>query len=525
MAHQCADEDCCGHGNEEKHSKRHRSVLEDIDEVDNMMRSDAKSVQTSVTKPSSVVELTDDQKQVLNYIQNGQSVFVTGVSGSGKTFMIPHIVEQLEKNGDKVAVTSTRAAGAVAIGGCTIQSFCGLGTSDEKFEVVRLRAQTKFMRDIYDSVDAIIIDDIQAMEPNHFLKIMMCAQIARSRRKDDIQWILLGDFFNRPPVGTKRFDDQNKATEAEFIFELDEWTRIIHHTIVLQKDLRHAADPVWSEVLQSIRWGQFQIHHQSLINRRVDVELPNDGIVPTHIKLVEDEVDPINNSNLTPSAFKSLSLKTADPTWDFFAIKGYGIGKKIFPYNLTAESKMYKELEGDLERNSFIERKKHAMLQFLEKNAPVDTILKLRNQAQVMLTTDLDVSLNLVTGSRGVVVGITKERPFYPVVRFANNVTVVVRSYMFRCPVQANIFVWYAQIPLKLGWAYSVRALTTHSIDRAKFELDKIVEYGMAYSILSKIRSLNDLQLIKVDWRCIRAHPKVQKYYSELNDQISKSKK
>jgi hypothetical protein len=162
-----------------------------------------------------------------------------------------------------------------------------------------------------------------------------------------------------------------------------------------------------------------------------------------------------------------------------------------------------------------MERKKHQTLQFLERNAPVPGKLLLKKGTQVMLMVDLNQQHGLVRGSRGVVVGVTEEKPQYPIVKFA-RCTSVIRSYMFKTPVTSETFVWFAQVPLRWGWSFPIRFMDGQSIDRVSLDMRHIYHYGMAYSILAKVRSLEDLKLTHIDWRCVKAHPKVQKYYSAL---------
>ena len=537
--------------NEEKdvyeEKKEKKSFFDGIHE-DDVQQQQRQNSQTVVSGSSQLIKdhpgppLTKEQQNVLDIIKKGQSVFITGPSGCGKTYLIPHIVKHLEDtNGDKVAITSVNPAGAVALSGRTIHAFSGLGLCDDSIDVIRTKAKTQYMRKIYDSVDAIVIDDIQRIEPRQFIKILVCAQEARSRKKDDIQWILLGDFFNRPSMSTKRFDQESKSDkqqqqdEPEFLFELPEWSKIIHHTIILRDDLMHKDDPVYAEVLNKLRWGVQEIHEQGLLNKRIDAAHKKQGsssvagigsplnnqfeIVPTELTLFDTEAD-IRNRTIYTQSGKLASLSDlpseAKDEWTFYAFKGYRIGNTMYPYNMPLEYwRREAKAEHELNDNTYIEKKKQAMLQFLEKYAPVDSTLNLRIGTQVMLTADLDVTRQLVVGSRGVVVGIGQNSPYYPIVKFRDHM-VVIRAHRFEAPVDGDIFAWYAQIPLKHAWAISVRSLTTHSIDGALIKLKDIKDYGMAYSILAKVRSLNDLYLSEIDWGCIRAHEKVQKYYTAL---------
>jgi hypothetical protein len=215
------------------------------------------------------IVLNDEQQQAVEYVLKGESVFITGRSGTGKTCIIPFIVKALSDVGDQVAVTSTRSTQAVYLSGRTVHSFSGLSRVDEDMDVVRQRAKLKAMKDIWSSVNVVIIDDFHRMEPDVFLKIILCSQNSRPNKMHDIQWVFIGDFFQQPPMGTQRLDDDVKKEKEEFAFELPDWPKVIHRTVVLQADQRHKGDPTWDEVLRYVRWGNLQMVKQAHLNRRV----------------------------------------------------------------------------------------------------------------------------------------------------------------------------------------------------------------------------------------------------------------
>ena len=46
---------------------------------------------------------------------------------------------------------------------------------------------------------------------------------------------------------------------------------------------------------------------------------------------------------------------------------------------------------------------------------------------------------------------------------------------------------------------------------------NSIFEYGQAYVVLSRIRNLEGLSLIDIDYSKIRANPKIIKFYEKLS--------
>ncbi len=71
------------------------------------------------------------QSQALSVMLGGESVFLTGPPGAGKTFVLNEFVKRATKKGKTVAVTASTGIAATHIGGTTIHSWSGLGIRDE----------------------------------------------------------------------------------------------------------------------------------------------------------------------------------------------------------------------------------------------------------------------------------------------------------------------------------------------------------------------------------------------------------
>lgn len=67
-------------------------------------------------------KLSDEQMNVLKCVMEGHSVFITGVAGTGKSFLLECIIQTLSNvQQKKVVVTASTGISAVNIGGSTIQ--------------------------------------------------------------------------------------------------------------------------------------------------------------------------------------------------------------------------------------------------------------------------------------------------------------------------------------------------------------------------------------------------------------------
>ncbi|KAL3252414.1 hypothetical protein MRX96_017725 [Rhipicephalus microplus] len=95
----------------------------------------------STVKPGrslNTVQLTLEQKTVLSAVLAGRSVFFTGGAGTGKSYLLKHILSSLPPQ-DAFA-TATTGIAAAQIGGTTLHSFAGVGTGTATVEVMMQRA-------------------------------------------------------------------------------------------------------------------------------------------------------------------------------------------------------------------------------------------------------------------------------------------------------------------------------------------------------------------------------------------------
>lgn len=456
------------------------------------------------------LELNDRQKFALYKIIQGENVFITGVSGTGKSEMIHTIARVLRGMGDKVAITSANLVGAISINGQTIQSFCGLKKLDDTWENIKKEVQFKYVQTIWNSVNVLIIDDINMMSPYDFRKILYTAQTTRSS-KNPIQWVLLGDFLGLPPSGTHPHKDNGGEKEDfEFCFQLPEWPKLIHTTVYLTNNfVQSMHDPEFQTIVENIRTGASnQVKWIAKFQQRQDQ--PFDASTPfTKLYPKYDAVNAENEVN-----FKRLST----PEYKFTSQKGYQIGNQVCPLHVPKSRRhLDKDVLQVVEKLSLNEHKRTRLLNFLQKHAVVDPVLTLKKGAVVILMANLNYKHGLVRGAQGVITGFVftdKNVPRYPVVRFA-TCECVVKSYMWSVDYSENTKLWYSQIPLKLGWAYSIHRLRGMVFDRVELSMKDMFEFGQVYDVLSKLKSLSGINFTTISWSAIKAHPLSVEYYEK----------
>ncbi len=135
------------------------------------------------------VTLTRSQKLAYLKIKSGQNLFLTGVAGTGKTFLL-NLIEKL--TGKRVFLTASTGGASLHLeNGRTVSSFLGLGRYDEE------TASFKCHHRLDNSI--LVIDEIS------MIGVAQWDYIMRSIKKNStdfrtVQIIICGDLWQMPPM-------------------------------------------------------------------------------------------------------------------------------------------------------------------------------------------------------------------------------------------------------------------------------------------------------------------------------------
>jgi ATP-dependent DNA helicase PIF1 len=420
-----------------------------------------------------ILSLNEEQETVLNMVKEKKNIFITGPGGTGKTFLINKIVNEMEFLGKKVAVTSLTGLSALLIGekARTIHSWSGLGIGNRSvmsyFEFIRKCLPKK--REAWRTTDILIIDEISMMSDEFFEKLDELGRLMRWRHNEPfggIQILCFGDFFQLPPINTK------------FVFESPKWNQTLDCVVFLNTVYRQT-DPIFQNMLNEIRLGHVSDETDKLLQSRFNLDFSKEEIQPTKIFTRKAMVEEVNKSALDK-------------------IEG-----ETFTYKMVTKGKVNSEAI------------KNALAK-MDQNAPYVPELSLKVGAQVMLIVNTDIESGLVNGKLGIVCECKSD---YVLVRFKGNT--------FLTPVRYHTWVledyesvYRSQIPLVLSYAITTHKAQGATLDSAFIDIGlSVFEYGQAYVALSRVKSLDSLYLYSYNKRAIRAHPKVIEYYeSLLND-------
>lgn len=469
----------------------------------------------SAENASETVKLTENfssrQRQVFDRILAGESIFMTGGAGTGKSHVIRAVVQALSEQGKNVILAASTGIAAVNIGGVTMHSALGLGLADEPLQDLVDKARKFNAKKRWRAVDLLIIDEISMVSPDFFEKIegVLSNLLTDRRRKrlclpppfGGLQVLVSGDFFQLPPViksAEELAELEADETPMEFCFQHPAFQRAFppEKTVVLNQIFRQDS-PEFAGMLSRIRVGEYTENDILDVNDRVNAEIhPPHGILPTVMHSYRADVDGYNAEKLDELPDEPTTY-TAE-----------------FCYALSEESARLR-VDESLRIPSAVRKKFQKVEANIRKNAPVETTIELKPGAQVLLCANLLPESGLVNGTRGIVKKINTDG--LPVVKFANGVKGVIGPYTWPNRVGREGYVAYTQIPLRLGWAVTIHKSQGMTLDFLQIDLGStIFTYGQAYVALSRARTLEGVTVTEFCANSFRVHPAVKQYYSQL---------
>ena len=184
------------------------------------------------------------QHLALKKFSNGYNLFITGGAGTGKSF----IINQFKKQHTDITITSTTGLSALHINGQTIHSWSGL-TPDVDLTNVDLfvrNLQNNYSKlNNYLFTKILIIDEISMLDGDTLDFLNKVSQQIRNNNQPfgGIQLVLVGDFYQLPPVNSDTFAFQSTI-----------WEELIDYTIIL-KDIYRQEDSELTYILNKVRIG------------------------------------------------------------------------------------------------------------------------------------------------------------------------------------------------------------------------------------------------------------------------------
>jgi ATP-dependent DNA helicase PIF1 len=144
------------------------------------------------------------QTEFLNAVKNGQSVYLSGKAGTGKTYVVKSAIDYLRGIGKKVVAVAPTGIAANNIQGQTCHSFFALDPHGVlTYEDCKFVKSEK--RRMYNKIDVLIIDEISMLRPDMLDAINWTLVKNGCKSLKDIQVIFVGDLKQLPPVVKDNF--------------------------------------------------------------------------------------------------------------------------------------------------------------------------------------------------------------------------------------------------------------------------------------------------------------------------------
>ena len=417
------------------------------------------------------MQLTQCQAKALEKLQSNKNIFLTGKAGAGKSFLLSHFRETyLETTGKNIPVVAATGVAAVAVKGQTLHSFFKLGMFDGSREnyvktlskALSNQSLCEYLREL----EIIIIDEISMIAG---YTLACTEEICRKSRFSKEPWggikvIVVGDFAQLPPIS-------NYTSSTDWAFAHPVW-EYSNFTPTILKTMVRTEDPKLENILNKVREGKTTKEIRKMLNNR---------IIPA---------SKINDSN-TP-------------------------GTRVFPRNKQVDS--YNQIKfRELTTPSVVFSAKFSGVDWaqdkLEQSAPVPAILRLRVGAVVMLRVN-NPWKNYHNGSVGIVMDVSKERLIIELDR--GKQIIEVNTYVFEYSHNNKVVATMQQFPVCLGWSMSGHKVQGATLDKAVVDLSNLWDSGQFYTMLSRVRRLDDLYLCGWDLGSIRVSKKVRQFHNSI---------
>jgi len=386
--------------------------------------------------------MNEDQKKILEKVQKGLNVCITGGAGTGKSYLIGEIASALHDT-KHLAVTAMTGSAALLIRGTTLHRRLSLRlakgpASEIAYNISKNRRFTAYY-DILD-LNLLIIDECSMLNDILFDKVSKVLQILRGNSKPfgGIQIVLVGDLYQLPPV------------EGRYCFQSELWSKCNFDICELTQNMRQKDDEPFMEMLKRLRLGRCS-REDLIVLRSLKETQFTEGIEPTKLYCKNVDVDHINS----------------------YELQKVGGQLFTFPTKYTGSHE--------------------ASMQYAKAcNVPEQVTVSVG--AQVMITFNYNPGLGLVNGTRGVVTTLDQKSV---TIRLLDGREEVIPYIKIEQEDDPDVGIDF--MPLKLAWAVTIHKSQGMTLDAIEIDIgSNIFTVGQAYTALSRARTLKSVRVVDV---------------------------
>ena len=386
--------------------------------------------------------MNEDQKKILEKVQKGSNVCITGGAGTGKSYLIGEIASALY--GTKhLAVTAMTGSAALLIRGTTLHRRLSLRlakgpASEIAYNISKNRRFTAYY-DILD-LNLLIIDECSMLNDILFDKVSKVLQILRGNSKPfgGIQIVLVGDLYQLPPV------------EGRYCFQSELWSKCNFDICELTQNMRQKDDEPFMEMLKRLRLGRCSREDLTVLRSLKETQFP-EGIEPTKLYCKNVDVDHINSYELQKVGGQLFTFPTK--------------------YTGSHEASMH-----------------------YAKACNVPEQVTVCVGAQVMITFNYNPGLGLVNGTRGIVTTLDQKSV---TIRLLDGREEIIPYIKIEQEDDPDVGIDF--MPLKLAWAVTIHKSQGMTLDAIEIDIgSNIFTVGQAYTALSRARTLKSVRVVDV---------------------------
>ncbi len=397
---------------------------------------------------SNFTGLTNGQKQALSLVQEGKNVLLTGLGGTGKSYILEKIISWAKESGKNTIVCAPTGIAALNIKGSTIHHVLGIGPNRP------LENSEPYVKkdSPLSGCDLMIVDEISMCRMDLFDYLSKSLENAAKFLKKDhkkAQLVVVGDFYQLPPVAS---EEDKIALKNKYGFEVDEaypfmgteWSKWNFEKVELVEAIRQR-NKDFVEALNACRIGDF-----------------------SGVKWIQD------HSAKQPQD-KAITLcghnKVADSK-----------NKQMLDKLNTPSIVYVADISGEVS----------------QQDMPTNKKLVLKPGARVMSVAN-GSSNTYMNGTLGTVVTCDENEV---IVSFDNlgkfsvkkNRWEILKPVIKEESIKSEVIGTFTQIPLKLAWAITIHKAQGQTFDSANI-YPKCWDSGQLYTALSRLTSIEGLYL------------------------------
>ena len=402
------------------------------------------------------MKITPEFQEACDRIEAGESVFITGRAGTGKSTLLTHFRETTKRN---IAILAPTGVAAVNVRGETIHSFFGF-KPDITVDTVKQLSRAK--RDAYQKIDTIVIDEVSMMRADLFDAVARFLALngkAPDRPFGGIQMVLFGDLYQLPPVVSR--DEQSLFQEhydSPYFFSAHAFESLNWNSVELTHVFRQTDDR-FLDILNRVRNETVLPEDLAALNTRVQEEIDRDRLTDDiFLTTTNDQARAINQERLECLPGRPRT---------FEAIVDGNFGKNAFPTEASLSLKV------------------GARVMMLNNDSAGRWVNGTLGQIKKIHRKDDCLVVTLPDGSDEEVTPYTWEMFHFQWDRDSGR-------------LRPGIIGTFTQFPVRLAWAITIHKSQGLTFDRAVIDLARgTFSHGQLYVALSRLRTLDGLTLTR----------------------------